>query len=126
MTECWEGATVPEPAMAMRVGVGRPPKQPGKVEVADGFEPVSRFLLKVSDCGGLPWEYSNFAAGNTFTPPTDEDYRGPTFFVTSYWCEDEVPANERSTGGEPATARPSHDDLRIENADSGEPPADLG
>ncbi|HEX2040957.1 MAG TPA: hypothetical protein VHF47_14630 [Acidimicrobiales bacterium] len=77
---------------AERAAVG---PRPSHLEPVSAFDPVSRFLLKVSQCGGLPWEYSDFAAADTYTPPDHEDYLGPTYFVSEYLCEAEVPADRR-------------------------------
>lgn len=67
------------------------PDPPAEPDPADGFDPVSVFLMKISECGALPWEYSNFAAGNTYSPPEANDYLGPNFFVSDYLCESELP-----------------------------------
>ncbi len=55
----------------------------------------SYFLMKADECGGLPWEYSNFAAGNTYHRPDDALYIGPSEFSTDFLCEDEVPEEAR-------------------------------
>lgn len=71
------------------------PDPPGAPDPADGFDPVNGFILTIGECGGLPWEYSNFAAGNTYGAPEADDYIGPTAFSTDYLCESEVPEGER-------------------------------
>lgn len=73
------------------------PAPPAEPHLADGFDLVSVFTMKISECGALPWEYSNFAAGNTYRPPDGNDYLGPSFFVSDYLCESELPddLNER-------------------------------
>jgi len=75
---------VVEPAAA----VPDPPVEP---DPADAFDPVNVFIAKINECGGLPWEYSNFAAANSYSAPDADDYLGPTFFVSDYVCESEVP-----------------------------------
>ncbi len=67
------------------------PPAPAEPHPADGFDPVSVFIMKTSQCGTLPWEYSDFAAGNAYSPPDATDYLGPTLFVSDYLCESELP-----------------------------------
>jgi hypothetical protein len=44
------------------------PDPPSERHPADGFDSVNVFLMKFDECGALPWEYRNFAAGNTYSP----------------------------------------------------------
>jgi hypothetical protein len=55
------------------------------------FEPTTVFLLAVNQCGELPWAYSNFMAGNSYTSPADSTYLEPGVFTTGYVCAGEVP-----------------------------------
>jgi hypothetical protein len=55
------------------------------------FDPASVFVLAVNRCGALPWAYSNFMAGDSYTAPIDPGYAEPGPFTTGYVCEDEVP-----------------------------------
>lgn len=80
--------------VAVRLEVSRGgavPDPPVTPDPADGFDAVNVFIMKIGECGELPWEYSNFAAGNTYSPPDADDYLGPTAFVTDYLCESELP-----------------------------------
>jgi hypothetical protein len=75
--------------------LGHQPSPPLHPKPAIAFASPNVFILKVSECGTLPWEYSNFAAGNRYTPPSDPEYFGPSVFSTDFLCGPEVPANER-------------------------------
>ena len=67
------------------------PDLPAEPHPASGFDPVNLFIMKISECGALPWQYSNFAAGNTYSPPDDTLYLGPTSLGFDYLCEWELP-----------------------------------
>jgi hypothetical protein len=71
------------------------PSRPAHPEPAIPFTTPNLFILKVSECGTLPWEFSNFMAGNRYTPPNDPEYVGPSVFSTDFLCAPEVPADKR-------------------------------
>lgn len=66
---------------------GPRPEEPG----TSIFDQASVFVLAVNHCGELPWAYSNFMAGNSYTSPDDPSYVEPGPFTSNYLCADEVP-----------------------------------
>jgi hypothetical protein len=67
------------------------PADPGSSPAIDVFNPWAAFVLAVNDCGGLPWAYSNFMAGDSYTGPDEPGYAEPGPFTSAYACEDAVP-----------------------------------
>jgi hypothetical protein len=91
-------STEPREQEVLQVAVsdlGRPPSAPVHPKPASAFAPANVFILKVAECGTLPWEYSNFAAGDSYTSPSDSEYVGPSAFSTDFLCAPEVPADQR-------------------------------
>ena len=83
---------------AIRVTPGDPGPPPAAADPAP-FDPVlNEFVLAVAACRALPWEYSNFAAANSYYPPFSWPYNGPSAISSgSEWvCEADVPASERA------------------------------
>lgn len=72
---------------------GPPPSAP---RPATGPPMLHDFLRAVAACRALPWEYSNFAAGDSYTSPEDvDDYLGPNVFTHEWVCERDVPDDKR-------------------------------
>jgi hypothetical protein len=91
-------STEPTEQEVLRITVsdlGHPPSPPANPKPANAFTPANGFILKVAECGTLPWEFSDFAAGNTYTPPNDPEYIGPSVFSTDFLCAPQVPADKR-------------------------------
>jgi len=72
--------------------VGPPPAEPRRDH---GDPSVLAFLLAVNACRSLPWEYSNFAAADSYTSPGSRYYNGPNPFMGRWVCEQDVPDDER-------------------------------
>ncbi len=91
-------STEPTEQEVLRITVsdfGHQPSPPVHPKPANAFTPSNGFILKVVECGTLPWEFSDFMAGNTYTPPNDPEYIGPSLFSTDFLCAPEVPPDER-------------------------------
>jgi hypothetical protein len=73
--------------------VGPPPPEPDPAP-ADDVVRINDFLLAVSACRGVPWEYSNFAASDDYDGP--DEHLGPSPFSEAWFCEREVPADRRT------------------------------
>lgn len=82
--------------VTMRVVGGKAGDRPKNVSPADAFDVVNAFLLKVSQCRALPWEYVDFAAADSYVRPVSERYEGPTPLLGGYACEHEIPESERA------------------------------
>jgi hypothetical protein len=80
----WEDETIPPP-----------PAKPSPARLADK---IALFRLKIQQCHGLPWEYSEFAASDTWIPPSSSEYLGPTPLSGRYSCEDEAFATVKTWG----------------------------
>ena len=73
--------------------VGPPPERP---RPSPGPALVDEFLLAVNACGRLPWEYSSFAASDTYTSPENTgDYAGPNLLTLEWVCDPAVPDVQR-------------------------------
>jgi hypothetical protein len=80
-----------EPILLVSVTGDAPRGDPPPEPLSTVFDQVSVFLLAINGCGELPWAYSNFMAGDSYTPPTARDYLEPGPFTGGYVCADQVP-----------------------------------
>lgn len=69
-----------------RLGEGgqRPPEGPS-ASMVDNY-----FLLKINECGRLPWQQTIFME-SSYEPPDDDEYVGPGPLTSDFLCESELP-----------------------------------
>lgn len=79
--------------MVRRANAGTPPVKP---RPANAFRKDNQFLLRINECGALPWEYVDFAAADTWVAPHSERYVGPTLLGDRYACEAEVSPEDKA------------------------------
>ncbi|HEV2889460.1 MAG TPA: hypothetical protein VGX28_03720 [Frankiaceae bacterium] len=86
-----------EDLLSVRVTPGDVGPPPARPDPAPDDELLNDFLLAVSACRALPWEYSNFAAANTYHRPYGPSYHGPNWISSTEWvCERDVPPDDRA------------------------------
>ena len=71
---------------------GPPPVAP---DPAPRHPALNDFLMAVAACRALPWEYSDFAASDSYYPPYSDEYNGPTAMFPAQWvCPEDVPQED--------------------------------
>lgn len=78
--------------MVRPANAGTPPVKP---RPTNAFRKDNQFLLRINECGALPWEYVDFAAADSWVPPHSERYVGPTLLGDRYACEAEVSPEDK-------------------------------